>query len=64
MNVKLARIKARLTQAQLCMLAKISPRKLVDVEKGNYDILTLANMKAISAALGVSIQELFFSEEH
>ncbi len=63
MNVKIARIKAGFTQNQLCEMVKMSPRKLGAIEKGNYDIVTLGNMKALSKALSVSIQELFFSEE-
>lgn len=62
MSVKIARIKAGLTQAELCKKIKMSPKKLCAVEKGDYDILTMANMKAISDVLNVSIQELFFSE--
>lgn len=63
MNVKIARIKAGLTQSQVCEMIKMSSKKLGAIEKGNYDIVTLGNMKALSNALGVSIQELFFSEE-
>lgn len=63
MNVKIARIKAGLTQDQLRRQIKMSPKKLCEVERGNYDILTMANMKAISRVLGVSVQDLFFSEE-
>ena len=58
MIIKIARIKAGLTQAQLCKEIKMSPKKLIEVERGNYDILTLGNMKALSKALGMSIQEL------
>ena len=63
-NIKIERIKAGLTQEQLRKKIKMSPKKLCEVERGNYDILTMANMKAISQALGVSIQKLFFSEEN
>ena len=63
MNVKLARIKANLTQMQLCKIVKISSRKIVAAEKGNCDNLTLANMKAISKALNSDVIELFFSQE-
>jgi putative transcriptional regulator len=63
MNVKIARIKLGKTQKQICNEIRMSPKKLVEIEKGNYDILTLANMKAIAAALDTVIQTLFFSEE-
>lgn len=61
--VKIARIRLGLTQMQVCEKIKMSPRKLGAIEKGNYGIVTLDNMKALSEVLGVSIQELFFSEE-
>ena len=63
MELRTIRINAGLTQMQLCKMIKMSPKKLVAIEKGNYDIMTLGNMKALSRALGVSVQELFFSEE-
>lgn len=63
MNVKIARIKLGLTQAELCRRVKVSPRTLVSVEKGNYDILTLGKMKAMAKALETDVQTLFFSEE-
>lgn len=61
MNVKIARIKANLTQMELCKIAKISSRKIVEIERGNYDSLTLANMKSIAKALNTNVIELFFS---
>lgn len=63
MSVKIARIKKGMTQEQLRKAVGISPRKIVAVEKGDFSTLTFANMKAISEALEVSVQELFFSEE-
>lgn len=63
MRVKIARIKCGLTQAELCKKIKMSPKKLCEVERGNLDILTLANMKAIAEVLNTDVQELFFSED-
>lgn len=63
MQLKIARIKAGLTQNQLSKKVKMSPSTLVKAEKGNYEHLTIKQMKALSDVLGVSVQELFFSEE-
>ena len=50
--------KNNLTQAQLCKIVKISPRKLVEIEKGNYDKITFGLAKKIAEALGTSVKEL------
>lgn len=64
MNVKLARIKKGLTQSELCKIVRISPRKLVEIEKGNYDKVTKSLMERMAIALDSTIQELFFSDEN
>ncbi|MDY6226990.1 MAG: helix-turn-helix transcriptional regulator [Clostridium sp.] len=63
MNVKLARIKAGLTQKELAALVGLSNVTIVKIEKGNYDSITRETMIKISKVLNVSIMELFFSEE-
>lgn len=63
MNIKLARIKKGLTQAELCKLVKTSPKKLVEIERGNYDNITKSLMERIAKVLDSTVQELFFSEE-
>lgn len=63
-NVKLARIKKGLTQNELCKIVKIGPRKLVQIEKGNYDNVTKLLMNKLATALDSTVQELFFSEEN
>ena len=60
MNVKLARIKKGLTQEELRKIVKTSPRKIVEIEKGNYDNVTKSLMERIAEALGCTVQELFF----
>ena len=64
MNVKLRRIKLGKTQEQIRKEVKISPRKLVEAERGNYEKLTFANMIAIAKALETDVQTLFFAEEN
>jgi len=59
-NVKIARIKKGLTQKQLRVMLKISPAKMVAIEKGEYDKLSLGLMKKIAKMLNTTIQELFF----
>ncbi|MBD7915223.1 helix-turn-helix domain-containing protein [Clostridium sp. Sa3CUN1] len=63
MNVKLARIKAGLTQKELAALIGLSNVTIVKIEKGNYDSLTRATMIKIAKALNSDVQTLFFSEE-
>ena len=63
MNVKLARIKAGLTQKELAALVGISNVTIVKIEKGNYDSITRATMIKIAKVLNSNVTELFFSEE-
>lgn len=63
MNVKLARIKAGLTQKELAAIVGLSNVTIVKIERGNYDNLTKATMVKIAKALNSTVQELFFSEE-
>lgn len=63
MNVKIARIKKGLTQAELCKIVKTSPKKLVEIERGNYGNVTKSLMERIATTLDSTVAELFFSEE-
>lgn len=63
MNVKIARIKAGLTQARLCEIVKTSPKKIVAIERGEYGNVTKDLMERIAAALNSTVTELFFSDE-
>ena len=62
MEVKIARIKKGFTQLQLCKIVKTSPKKLVDIEKGNYENVTKSLMERIAKALDLTVQELFFND--
>lgn len=64
MNVKIARIKKGLTQYELCKIVKTSPKKLVDIERGNYANVTKSLMERIAEALDSTVLELFFDEWH
>lgn len=63
MEVKIARIKKGLTQQELCKIVKTSPKKLVTIERGNYDMVTIGLAKKLAEALDTTVQELFFSDE-
>lgn len=61
MNVKLARVKMGMNQIDVCKAVKMSPRKLCEIERGEYDKVTYKNMVELSRLLNVTVQELFFS---
>ncbi len=63
MKVKIARIKKGLTQLQLCKLVKTSPKKIVEIERGNYDMVTLGLAKKIAEVLDSNVVELFLNKE-
>lgn len=63
MPVKLARIKARLTQKELAAKVGLSNVTIVKIEQGNYDNITRATMIKIAEALNSTVLELFFSNE-
>ena len=63
MNVKLARIKAGLTQKELAAMTGLSNVTIVKIEKGNYDSITKSSMIRIAKALNSDVQTLFFSDE-
>ncbi len=63
MKVKIARIKKGITQQELCRIVKTSPKKLISIERGNYDKVTIGLAKGIAKALDTTVQELFFSED-
>lgn len=62
MNVKIARIKKGLTQKQLRIKARISPCKLVQIERGDYSNVTYDQMVRIAKVLDSTPQELFFKD--
>ncbi len=63
MNVKLARIKQRLTQEELCKRVGICRSQLSRIENGNDHKVTKEVMLKLSQELHTDIQCLFFSKE-
>lgn len=63
MEVKIARIRKGLTQAELRKrIGSISPSTIVKVERGEYDNIKIGTAKRIAQALDCSVVELFFKE--
>lgn len=63
MNFKIARIKSGFTQAQLSKIAKTSPKKIVEIERGDDSRITKDLMIKLAKALNSDVQTLFFSDE-
>ena len=63
MNLKLERIKRGLNQRQLSKLSGVGVNTIVKLEKGDIDSVMVHNLKKIANVLGMSISELFFSDE-
>lgn len=63
MNLKIARIKAGLTQSQLKDKANVGLNTIVALEKGEIDGVSVRVLKKIATALNSTVQELFFSDE-
>lgn len=61
-NLKIARIKSGLTQGDLCKKVNIGRVTLSKLENGEGNPSRDLMLK-LSEALGVSVQELFFSDE-
>lgn len=68
MEVKIARVRKKITQIEFRKLLKekydlgISPNKVVAIEKGDYRGLKYHEMIAISKVLDSTVQELFFND--
>lgn len=63
MNLKLERIRRGLNQKQLSKLSGVGVTTIVKIEKGDIDSVMVHNLKKIANVLGMSISELFFSDE-
>ena len=63
MNVKIARIKKGLSQRDLAKLCGVCQNTIVKIEKGEIDTMLVQNLKKVAEVLGMTITELFFSEE-
>lgn len=61
-KIKLARLEAGYTQTQLCKMVKTSPKKLVEMERGNTDRATKILMLRLSEVLKIPVKELFFED--
>lgn len=59
---KLARIKKALSQRELSKISGVGMNTIVKVEKGNIDGVSVGILKKLAAALGTTVNELFFNE--
>lgn len=62
MNIKLQRVKHKLTQEELAFRAEISTNMLSNIERG-IQSPTIETVAAIANALGVELYKLFIFEE-
>lgn len=63
LNLKIARIKKRLTQKELADVVEVSRDYIASLENGRAKNPSIELMKKLSKALNVPVTELFFSEE-
>lgn len=63
LNLKIARIKKKITQKELAEIVGISREQIVALENGRATNPNLDTIKKISKALDVSPLELFFKED-
>lgn len=63
MNLKLERIKRGMSQKQLAQISNVSEATIVKLEKGDIDSVTVRILKKVSETLGMSMLELFFSDD-
>lgn len=64
MSLKVERIKLNITQRELSNLTNIGVNTIVKIEKGNLDSIKVGTLKKISDIFGISITDLFFSEDN
>lgn len=63
LNLKIARIKKKITQKELAEIVGVSREQIVALENGRAKNPNLDTIKKISNALEVSPLDLFFNEE-
>ena len=63
MNLNLERIKRGMSQKQLAQISNVSEATIVKLEKGDIDSVTVRILKKVSETLGMSMLELFFSDD-
>jgi len=59
MNLKMERIRRGMTQAELRKLTKLSPNKIVQIEKGNIENVRVRDLQCIAEAIGIPVCQLF-----
>ena len=59
MDVKIARIKRKMKQDELCKIVGISKVTLSKIEKGNYGAVKFSIIVKIAKALDSTVEDLF-----
>lgn len=60
MEVKIRRLRLKISQKEFAKMVGISNVTLVKIEKGQLDSIRFGTLKKIAAALNSTVQELFF----
>lgn len=63
MNLKLERIRRGLNQRQLAKLSGVGVNTIVKMEKEEIDTVIVQNLRKVAEVLGMSIVDLFFSDD-
>lgn len=63
MNLKLERIRRGLNQRQLAKLSGVGVNTIVKMEKDEIDNVMVHNLRKVAEVLGMSIVDLFFSDD-
>lgn len=63
MNLKLERVKRKLSQGQLSKLSGVSVTTIVRIEKDEIETVKVETLRKIANVLGVGIVDLFFSDD-
>lgn len=63
MNLKLERIRRGLNQRQLAKLSGVGVNTIVKMEKEEIDNVMVHNLRKVAEVLGMSIVDLFFSDD-
>jgi len=62
-NLKVARVKKRLTQRQLVEISDVGLTSITKIERYGIETATVSTLRKLAKALDTTVTELFFSEE-
>ncbi len=59
MNLKIERMRRGMTQAELRKRTRLSPNKVVQIEKGNIEDVRVRDLQRIAEVIGIPVCQLF-----